>query len=377
MIYFDNAATTVPYDEVIDEVSSVMRNYFGNPSSAHKLGLIAERKLNEYRETLAKTINATKDEIIFTSGGSESNNFLIRGFLKEKGHIITSNIEHPSILNLCKELELEGYRVTYLKVNNEGIIDLEEFKEALSKDTILVTLMYINNEIGSIQPIKEVGNILKDYSKVKFHVDAIQAYGKIKIDVKGCNIDLMSCSGHKIHGPKGIGMAYMKKGLNPKPLIFGGAQEMGKRAGTENLASIGGFAKAANIINLNIKDNYEKALKIKEAFIDGVKDIEGVKINSKISEFSSPYILNLSFKGLRGEVFLHMLEEKEIYVSTGSACSSKDKKYSHVLKAIGLSNDEIEGTIRFSFNEFNTENEVNETLEAIKTSLKFLRRVKR
>lgn len=377
MIYFDNAATTVPYDEVIDEVSSVMRNYFGNPSSAHKLGLIAERKLNEYRETLAKTINATKDEIIFTSGGSESNNFLIRGFLKEKGHIITSNIEHPSILNLCKELELEGYRVTYLKVNNEGIIDLEEFKEALSKDTILVTLMYINNEIGSIQPIKEVGNILKDYSKVKFHVDAIQAYGKIKIDVKGCNIDLMSCSGHKIHGPKGIGMAYMKKGLNPKPLIFGGAQEMGKRAGTENLASIGGFAKAANIINLNIKDNYEKVLKIKEAFIDGVKDIEGVKINSKISEFSSPYILNLSFKGLRGEVFLHMLEEKEIYVSTGSACSSKDKKYSHVLKAIGLSNDEIEGTIRFSFNEFNTENEVNETLEAIKTSLKFLRRVKR
>lgn len=377
MIYFDNAATTVPYDEVIEEVSSVMRNYFGNPSSAHKLGLIAERKLNEYRETLAKTINATRDEIIFTSGGSESNNFLIRGFLKEKGHIITSNIEHPSILNLCKELELEGYRVTYLKVNNEGIIDLEEFKEALSKDTILVTLMYINNEIGSIQPIKEVGNILKDYSKVKFHVDAIQAYGKIKIDVKGCNIDLMSCSGHKIHGPKGIGMAYMKKGLNPKPLIFGGAQEMGKRAGTENLASIGGFTKAANIINLNIKDNYEKVLKIKEAFIDGVKDIEGVKINSKISEFSSPYILNLSFKGLRGEVFLHMLEEKEIYVSTGSACSSKDKKYSHVLKAIGLSNDEIEGTIRFSFNEFNTEYEVNETLEAIKTSVKFLRRVKR
>lgn len=377
MIYFDNAATTVPYNEVIEEVSSVMKNYFGNPSSAHKLGLIAERKLNEYREILAKTINATKEEIIFTSGGSESNSFLIRGFLKEKGHIITSNIEHPSILHLCKELELEGYRVTYLKVNNEGIIDLEEFKEALSKDTILVTLMYINNEIGSIQPIKEVGNILKDYSKVKFHVDAIQAYGKIKIDVKECNIDLMSCSGHKIHGPKGIGMAYMKKGLNPKPLIVGGAQEMGKRAGTENLASIGGFAKAANMINLNIKDNYEKVLKIKECFIDGLKDIEGVKINSKISEFNSPYILNVSFKGLRGEVFLHMLEEKEIYVSTGSACSSKDKKYSHVLKAIELSNEEIEGAIRFSFNEFNTENEVNETLEIIKASLKFLRRVKR
>lgn len=377
MIYFDNAATTVPYNEVIEEVSSVMKNYFGNPSSAHKLGLIAERKLNEYREILAKTINATKEEIIFTSGGSESNSFLIRGFLKEKGHIITSNIEHPSILHLCKELELEGYRVTYLKVNNEGIIDLEEFKEALSKDTILVTLMYINNEIGSIQPIKEVGNILKDYSKVKFHVDAIQAYGKIKIDVKECNIDLMSCSGHKIHGPKGIGMAYMKKGLNPKPLIVGGAQEMGKRAGTENLASIGGFAKAGNMINLNIKDNYEKVLKIKESFIDGLKDIEGVKINSKISEFNSPYILNVSFKGLRGEVFLHMLEEKEIYVSTGSACSSKDKKYSHVLKAIELSNEEIEGAIRFSFNEFNTENEVNETLEIIKASLKFLRRVKR
>lgn len=377
MIYFDNAATTVPYDEVIEEVSSVMKNYYGNPSSAHKLGLMAERKLSEYRETLAKTINATKDEIIFTSGGSESNNFLIRGFLKEKGHIITSNIEHPSILNLCKELELEGYRVTYLKVNKKGTIDLEEFKEALSKDTILVTLMYINNEIGSIQPIKEVGTILKDYSKVKFHVDAIQAYGKIKIDVKECNIDLMSCSGHKVHGPKGIGMAYMKKGLNPKSLIIGGAQEMGKRAGTENLASIGGFAKAANIINLNIKDNYEKVLKIKESFISGLNDIEGVNINSEISEMNSPYILNVSFKGVRGEVFLHMLEEKEIYVSTGSACSSKDKKYSHVLKAIGLSNDEIEGTIRFSFNEFNTENEVKYALEVIKASLKFLRRVKR
>lgn len=377
MIYFDNAATTIPYDEVIEEVSNVMKNYFGNPSSAHKLGLMAERKLNEYREIVGKTINATRDEIIFTSGGSESNNFLIRGFLKGKGHIITSNIEHPSILSLCKELELEGHRVTYLKVNHKGIIDLEEFKEALSKDTILVTLMYVNNEIGSIQPIKEVGNILKEHTKVKFHVDAIQAYGKLKIDVKECNIDLMSCSGHKIHGPKGVGIAYMKKGLNPKPLIFGGSQEMGKRAGTENLASIGGFAKAANKINLNIKDNYEKVLKIKENFINGLRDIEGVKVNSEISDFNSPYILNVCFKGLRGEVFLHMLEEKEIYVSTGSACSSKDKKYSHVLKAIELSNDEIEGTIRFSFNEFNTENEVNEALEVIKTSLKFLRRVKR
>ena len=377
MIYFDNAATTKPYDEVIEEMSYSMKNYFGNPSSPHKLGMMAEKKLNYSRELIGRAINASKEEIIFTSGGSESNNFFLRGFIRKEGHLITTEIEHSSVLKACKILESEGIRVTYLKVNNRGLIDLEELKNALTKDTFLVSIIHVNNEIGSIQPIQKIGEIIKSHGRAKFHVDATQGFGKVPIDVKKCNIDLLSASGHKIHGPRGVGIAYMKKGLTPSPLIAGGGQELGLRAGTENLPAIMALGKATEIITGNLKENYNKVSEIKEYFINNIKDIEGLNINSLLSEDNSPYILNLSFSGVRGEVFLHLLEDKEIYVSTASACSSKDKKFSHVLKAIGLSDSCIEGTLRFSFSEFSTKEEVDETIEVIKASLKFLRRIKK
>ncbi|MEW8956171.1 cysteine desulfurase family protein [Clostridium sp.] len=377
MIYLDNAATTKPYDEVIEEMSYSMKNYFGNPSSPHKLGMMAEKKLNYSRELVGRAINASKEEIIFTSGGSESNNFFLRGFIRNEGHLITTEIEHSSVLKACKILECQGIRVTYLKVNDRGLIDLEELKNALTKDTFLVSIIHVNNEIGSIQPIEEIGEIIKSHGRAKFHVDATQGFGKVPIDVKKCNIDLLSASGHKIHGPRGVGIAYMKKGLTPSPLIAGGGQELGLRAGTENLPAIMALGKATEIITGNLKENYKKVSELKEYFINNIKGIEGLNINSPLSEDNSPYILNLSFSGVRGEVFLHLLEDKEIYVSTASACSSKDKKYSHVLKAIGLSDSFIEGTLRFSFSEFSTKEEVDKTIEEIKVSLKFLRRIKR
>lgn len=374
-IYFDNSATTKPYEEVIEAVSDSMRNIYGNPSSAHGLGLKAEQKLNECREKLSKTINCSKEEIIFTSGGSESNNFLIRGFVKEGGHIITSKIEHASVIGTCKELEKKGVRVTYLDIDSNGRIDLEELKKEINKDTQLITIMHVNNEIGVIQDIETIGKVIKEKSsRAKFHVDAVQSYGKFTIDVARCKVDLLSVSGHKIHGPRGVGFAYVKKGLNPMPLIFGGGQERSFRSGTENLPAVVGLAAAAEKIYKNNIGNYNKVKELNAYFIEKLKTLEGIKVNSE-GEYFSPYILNVSFKGVRAEVLLHLLEEKGIYVSTGSACSSKDTRDSHVLLALGLKNDEIKGTIRFSFSEDNTKEEVDYTIRVLEASLKFLRRV--
>lgn len=375
-IYFDNSATTKPYDEVIEVIAETMKNYYGNPSSAHRLGLISETKMSESREILAKTINCTKEEIIFTSGGSESNNFLIRGFVKEGSHIITTKIEHPSVLNMCKELEKSGVMVTYLNVDNRGKINISELENSICKDTQVVSIMHVNNEIGTLQDIYSIGKLIKEKSsRIKFHVDAVQSYGKYKIDVQKAKIDLMSVSSHKIHGPRGIGFAYVRKGLVPKPLIFGGGQERNLRSGTENLASMSGFAKAAEIIYENREQNYIKILDLKSYFISRLQSIDNIKINSPISEDFSPYVLSVSFIGVRSEVLLHLLEEGGIYVSTGSACSSKDTKDSHVLKSIGLKDKEIKGTIRFSFSEYNTREEVDYTIDVLDKSLRFLRRV--
>lgn len=375
-VYFDNSATTKPYDEVIDVVASTMRDYYGNPSSAHRLGLKAEGKMNESRDLLAKTINCTREEIVFTSGGSESNNFLIRGFIKEGSHIITINIEHPSVLNTCKELERNGYSVTYLDVDNRGKINISQLENAVTKDTQVVSIMHVNNEIGVVQDIEKIGKLLKEKSsRIKFHVDAVQSYGKYKIDVQKCKIDLLSASAHKIHGPRGIGFSYVRKGLMPMPLIFGGGQERSFRSGTENLAAMAGFAKASEIIYKDREINFRKALELKSYFISKLSRLEGIIINSPINGDFSPYILSLSFTGVRAEVLLHMLEESGIYVSTGSACSSKNTKDSHVLLSIGLKDREIKGTIRFSFDENNTKEEVDYTIEVLNKSLKFLRRV--
>lgn len=374
-VYFDNSATTKPYDEVIEVMVDAMKNYYGNPSSAYSLGIKAEQKINESREIVASTLNCTRDEIIFTSGGSESNNFLIRGFLKAGSHIITTKIEHPSVLNTCKELEKEGVKVTFLNVDSKGKIDLQELESSINKDTQLVTIMHVNNEIGIVQDIESIGKFIKEKSsRIKFHIDAVQSYGKYKIDVQKCKIDLLSASGHKIHGPRGIGVAYVRKGLMPRPLIYGGGQERNFRSGTENLAAVVGFAKATEKIYKQRVQNFEKVSKIKNYFIGKVKNIPNIKINSEGEDYA-PYVLSISFAGVRGEVLLHMLEEKEIYVSTGSACSARGNKDSDVLNVIGLRSENIKGTIRFSFSDYNTKEEVDYTIEVLENALKFLRRV--
>lgn len=376
-IYLDNSATTKPYDEVIEILVSTMKEVYGNPSSSHKLGVMAEKKLNEAREIISNTINCSKEEIIFTSGGSESNNIAIKGFVKPGNHIITSVTEHSSVLNTIMEMERQGVKVTYLSLDTEGKVDIEELKDSINKDTVLVSLMHVNNETGIIQDLKSIGNIIKEKShRAKFHVDSVQGFGKLNINVKDCNIDLLSASGHKIHAPRGIGFLYIKSQLRPKPIIEGGPQEKGFRAGTENVAAATALALASKIINDNIKENYIKVKSIKAYFIEGLKEIEGLRINSPLKDDFSPYILNVSFKNIKGEVLLHALEDNDIYVSTGSACSSKNSKDSRILKALLIPNDYLQGAIRFSFSEFTTKDEIDYTLQVIKKSLGFLRRVK-
>ena len=376
-VYFDNSATTKPYDEVIESMTDSMREYYGNPSSAYSLGLKAELKIKESRKIIANTINCSRDEIIFTSGGSESNNFLIKGFIEPGKHIITTKIEHPSVLNTCKQLEKQGIKVTYLNVDNRGEIDLEELDASITKETHIVSIMHTNNEIGSLQNIEYIGKYIKEKnSRIKFHVDAVQGYGKYEIDVKKSNIDLLSASAHKIHGPRGIGIAYIRKGFIPLPLICGGGQEKGFRSGTENLPAIVAFAKAAEKVYENREESFNRVNKLKNYFIGKLRDIPKVKINSEGDNYS-PYVLSVSFVGIKGEVLLHLLEEKHIYVSTGSACSARNNEESHVLKAIGLGKEELDGTIRFSFTEDNSLEEIDYTLDVLVKSLKFLRRVGR
>lgn len=378
-VYFDNGATTKPADEVVHEMSVAMVEYFGNPSSLHTLGLKSQRKLVEARENIASKINCSKEEIFFTSGGSESNNMILKGVAKPGNHIITTKFEHSSVLNTLKELEIQGVRVTYLEVDELGFINLEDLTEAINKDTVLVSIMHVNNEIGSIQDLKEIGKIIKERSKrAKFHVDGVQGYGKIRIDVKKCNIDFYSTSAHKLHGPKGVGFCYIRKGLNVNSLIIGGGQESGMRAGTENLPGCLAFVKASDLAYEDLEEHYQYVWDIKAYFIDRLSEIKDIKINSPLESNISPYVLNVSFLGIRAEVLLHMLEESGIFISTGSACSSKaaNTKGSHVLNAIGLADKHIQGSIRFSFSRYNTKEEVDYVIDNLKKSLQFLRRLK-
>lgn len=379
-IYFDNSATTKPYDEVINEVSVAMKDYFGNPSSLHKLGIKSEKRLNESREYLASTINASKDEIYFTAGGSEANNLMIKGLIKPGHHLITTAFEHQSILKTCEDLEEKGVEVTYLEVDENGMISLEELKASICKNTVLVSIMHVNNEMGSIQDIESIGKLIKETSsRAKFHVDAVQSYGKLPIDVKKMNIDMLSATAHKIHGPKGVGFCYLKKGLVLNSLIKGGSQEKGIRAGTENLPAVMGMQKAAEIIISRSNENYNKVSNLKSYMIEKLEEIKDIRINSPQTKNYSPYILNVSFRGVRAEVLLHLLEAEDIYVATGSACTSKTSIVhgSYVMKSLKLSSKDIESAIRFSFSEENTKEEIDKTIEVLKKSLMFLRRGKR
>lgn len=378
-VYFDNSATTKPYDEVIEAVSKGMKEYFGNPSSLHKIGMNCEKRLNEAREYFESTIKCNKEEIYFTSGGSEGNNLILKGLLKPGHHFITTAFEHHSIISTCKQLEEKGVKVTYLDVDSEGRISLEDLEEAITKDTVLVSIMQVNNEIGVIQDIEAIGKLIKERSsRAKFHVDAVQGYGKLPIDVNKSNVDFLTVASHKIHGPKGIGFIYIKKGIILNSLISGGSQEKGIRAGTENLPGIIGFEKAAQMTFEEMESRYDKVLELKKYFVERLNEIKDIRINGEIDGFS-PYILNVSFLGVRAEVLLHLLEEQNIYVATGSACTSKSSAAhgSYVIKSLGLSNKEVESAIRFSFSYENTKEEVDYTIDVLKKSLMFLRRVKR
>ena len=375
-IYLDNSATTKPYEEVIEATISAMRNYYGNPSSAHGLGFKSEKKIRSARENIAKSINASSEEIIFTSGGSESNNFLIKGFSKITSDIITTKIEHPSVLNTFKALEESGVKVTYIDVDENGGVDINQLINSITRDTQIVSVMHVNNEVGVMQDIDLIGKLIKEKSsRVKFHVDAVQSYGKLSIDVQKSNIDLLSTSAHKIHGPRGVGFAYIRKGLIPKSLISGGGQERNLRSGTENLAGIVGFETAAEIICKNRQENFNKVLDVKKYFIESLAGVEDVIINSKLGDNYTPYILSVTFKRVKGEVLLHSLEDKGIYVSTGSACSSKSHKSSEILKALGRTSEEQGGTVRFSFSEYNTKDEVDYVIIELNKILKFLRKL--
>ena len=377
-IYLDNSATTKPYQEVVDKMVLALTTQYGNPSSIYKKGIEVEREIKEIRRNIARSLGAKETEIYFTSGGTECNNTIIRSVAnlnkKTKNHIISTVIEHPSVLNTLKDLEADGFEVTYLPVGKDGKISLEDLKNAIKKETILVSVMHVNNEIGTIQPVEEIGKYLKSLDeKVYFHVDGVQSYAKIKFRPSRYNIDFMSVSGHKLHGPKGIGFMYVKENNRIKPLLTGGGQEIGIRSGTENVPGIYGIGEAVRILNQDLEGTIDKIKGLRDLLKEEIlANIDNVKINSP--EDGVCHVLNVSFRGVRGEVLLHYLEQKEIYVSTGSACSSK-KKGSHVLNAIGLTPDEIEGAIRFSLSDLNTKEEIMQTVEVLKESVSDLRMI--
>jgi cysteine desulfurase len=379
MIYLDNSATTRPYPEVTLEMVKCLEEDFGNPSSLHRLGIIAEKRIKAARRSLALQLGAKEGEIFFNSGGTEADNTAILGAaqaLKRRGNrIITTKIEHPAILESCKKLSAMGFEVIYAGVDDQGRVDLSEIESSINNQTILISVMHVNNETGTIQPIEEIGKISKRFENLCFHSDAIQSFGKISLDPLKCGVDLLSISSHKIHGPKGVGALYIRSGVRVEPLIVGGGQEMGWRSGTENVPGVAGFGKAAELICSGQTGKMKEMAKVRSHLLNGIRtEIPDIRLNSMEGTGCSPAILNISFPGTRGEVLLHMLEQSDIYVSTGSACSSKKQEGSYVLKASGLSDRQIEGTIRFSLSEFNTIAEMDITIDRLKTAVISMRK---
>ena len=374
--YFDHAATTAIKQEVLDEMVPYLKEKFGNASSLYTLGRESKRAIEEARKRVAELINCKPNEIYFTAGGSESDNMALKGIAysnKYRGkHIITSKIEHPAVLHTCKVLEKKGFRVTYLNVNKDGIVDLENLRRSIRNDTILISIMSVNNEIGTIQPIYEISKIAKMYNII-FHTDSVQGVGHIPIDVKDMGIDMLSLSGHKICAPKGIGALYIKEGIEIEKLIDGGHQEKDKRAGTENVAGIVGLGKACEIAKRDLEKNIEYLKNLRDYFINSVeRRIEDASLNGsrklRVSGNS-----NFSFKGINSQSLLLKLDEKGICVSSGSACSEGNGKPSHVLKAIGLSDEEAESAIRVTFGEENTKEDVEYLVDNIIESIRELR----
>lgn len=376
-VYFDNSATTRVYDEAIDIMVKTMKEDYGNPSSLHLKGLDAEHLVKNSTNKVCKILKCLPEEIVFTSGGTESNNMAIVGSALAKKrtgkHIVVSSVEHASVSAVMQFLIREGYEVTYVPCNEKGIVSPEAFADAVRDDTILVSCMHINNEVGSIMPVAEISRAVKKKNpNVYFHVDAIQSFGKIETLPKNMGADLMSVSGHKIHGPKGSGFLYIKKGILIRPIIYGGGQQKNMRSGTENVPAIAGLGVAVEKTFDDFDNKIQHISSLRNALVQGLTSIDEVYTNSDVQN-GAPHIASISFVGVRAEVMLHALEDKGIYVSSGSACSSNKSKESAVLTAMGLDKKRLESTLRFSFGEDNTMEEVEYAINTIKEMLPILR----
>jgi len=384
--YLDNSATTRCSDRACQLMVDLLTKDYGNPSSLHMKGIEAERFVETAKKKIAKTLRVSEKEIIFTSGGTESNNLAIIGAAmanrRAGNHIITTSIEHASVENPMEFLREQGFDITYLSVDENGIISLEELEEAVTEQTILVSMMQVNNEIGAIEPVAEAAELIKKKNPATLiHVDAIQSYGKMYIYPKKLGIDMLSVSGHKIHGPKGSGFLWVKEKTKLKPLILGGGQQKGMRSGTENVPAIAGLGEAAEEIYENLDEKRAHLYGLKQRFIDGIEKLEGTHVNGKTGEDSAPHIVSVSFEGIRSEVLLHSLEDRGIYVSSGSACSSNNhagkQKGSKTLRNIHLKENLLDSTLRFSFSVHTTEEEIDYALEVLGELLPVLKKYTR
>ena len=380
--YFDNSATTRVFDSVRDIVVKTMTEDYGNPSAKHRKGMEAEQYVRQAAADIAKTLKVRDKEILFTSGGTESNNMALIGTAmanqRAGKHIISTRIEHASVYSPLAYLEQQGFEVTYLSVDSQGHISLEELEAAIRPNTILVSIMYVNNEVGAIEPVEQIASLIHGKNPaILFHVDAIQAYGKLTIRPKKQGIDLLSVSAHKIHGPKGVGFLYIDEKVKLRPLLYGGGQQKDMRSGTENVPGIAGMGRAAREIYTDHQQKVEYITGLKDYMTDRMASLPGVTVNSRKGMESAPQIVSASFQGVRSEVLLHALEDKGIYVSSGSACSSNHPAISGTLKAIGVRQELLDSTLRFSFGVFNTREEIDYCMEDLEELLPVLRRYHR
>ena len=386
-VYLDNSATTRVLPQVAELMTKIMCEDYGNPSSLHMKGVQAEQYLRYARETFAKLLKVNEKEIFFTSGGTESDNMALTGAAlagrRRGNHLITTQVEHPAVLQTMRYLESVGFRVTYLPVDSSGRISLEDLRKAISRDTILVSIMHTNNEVGSQQPIEEAGALIKKMNPdTLFHVDAVQGFGKAKIYPKKQGIDLLSASGHKIHGPKGVGILYVRDKVKLNPLIHGGGQQMNLRSGTDNVPGAAGMAKAAELLYAHYDEDMERLYRCKRHLIEGLREMEGIRINGMLPDSpdvagTAPHIVSVSVYGVRSEVLLHALEEQGIYVSAGSACSARKPQPSATLRAMGVEQWALESTVRFSFSVYTTLEEIDYTLQAMYDKIPILRKYTR
>ncbi|MDY0405325.1 cysteine desulfurase family protein [Virgibacillus sp. 179-BFC.A HS] len=379
MIYLDNSATTKPDMEVLNSFRQVAEQFYANPSSIHQIGGQSEKLLYKARTQAAQILHVAPEEIIFTSGGTEANNMAIKGvaaqYYNRGKHIIISEIEHPSVYDTCQTLEKFGFEITYLPVDKNGVVSVDDVEKAIREDTILISVMHVNNEIGSVQPIKEIGQVASKHPKLFFHVDNVQGFGKVPLDIKACQIDFCTISAHKIHGLRGNGILYMNKTKKLAPLLSGGNQEFGKRSGTENLAGIVSMVKAMRLIDRRQQAELMHLRKLGSYLYDKLQKMEGVELNSPMQPLGAPHIINFSAPGLKPEVVIHALGEKGIFISTKSACSSKQLDDSRIVAACGYDSQRSSSALRVSLSYENNQEEIDIFLKELKTAISYLKEV--